>query len=191
VIITIGGDAGSGKGTVGRIVAKNLGYKYISIGDVRREMAKKRGLTLAEFNRLGETEDFTDTEVDEYQRRLGEEKDNLVVDGRTSFFFIPKSVKVFLKADLSARAMRVMKQQENERGARNNETFKDLDDAKRILSERDKCDDRRYKKIYGFDYTDERNYDLVVDSTKINARQVADRIMDFLKKKGVKSAKKK
>ena len=77
MIITIGGQAGSGKSSVGELLAKRIGYRYWSMGDIRREMARKRGMTLREFNKLGEREDFTDKEVDEFQRELGK-KDKLV-----------------------------------------------------------------------------------------------------------------
>jgi cytidylate kinase len=42
--------------------------------------AKQRGLTLAEYNQLGETDPETDKEVDQYQRELGEKKDNFIIE---------------------------------------------------------------------------------------------------------------
>jgi cytidylate kinase len=42
MIITIAGTVGSGKSTVGRIIAKRLGLKHYSIGDLMREMAEQR-----------------------------------------------------------------------------------------------------------------------------------------------------
>ncbi len=107
MIITISGQAGSGKSTVARMLAKKLGFKHYSMGDLRRKMALKKGITLAELNKLGEKEDFTDKDVDEHQKRLGEKEDNFVIDGRTSFHFIPHSVKVYLKAGIKERAKRV------------------------------------------------------------------------------------
>jgi cytidylate kinase len=39
MLITIGGKNGSGKGTIGKLFAEKLGYKIISIGDMKRELA--------------------------------------------------------------------------------------------------------------------------------------------------------
>ena len=49
--ITIGGMPGSGKSTIGKMLAKSLGYKYYSIGEIRRELAQKRGLTMERVKR--------------------------------------------------------------------------------------------------------------------------------------------
>ena len=91
MIITIAGDPGSGKSTIARMLAAKLGLMYYSIGAKRRMMAEEREMTLEELNQLGEKEDFTDREVDEWQKKLGETRDGFIMEGRTSFFFIPNS----------------------------------------------------------------------------------------------------
>lgn len=176
MIITIGGQAGSGKSSVGELLAKRIGFRYWSMGDIRREMARKRGMTLREFNKLGEREDFTDKEVDEFQRELGK-KDKLVINGRTSYYFLPDSAKVCLIADLDERARRVFGDKD-----RQNETFRDIEDAKEKVLERDRSDTMRYKKVYGIDVSDEKNYDYVVDTGNITEEQVVDRIIELLRK---------
>lgn len=177
LIITISGKAGSGKSTVAKLLAKNLGFRHYSIGDMRRKMAKEKGLTLAELNRLGEKEDFTDKKVDEFQRELGKKEASFVIDGRTSFYFIPHSVKIYLIADLKMRAERVLK---DERIA---EKFKDVKDAEKGLAEREKSDAKRYKKYYGIDVNDKKNYDLVIDTTKVRPEEIVERILEFLREK--------
>ena len=44
MIITISGKAGSGKSTVGRIVAQELNYEHYSMGDLQRLYAKEKGI---------------------------------------------------------------------------------------------------------------------------------------------------
>jgi len=176
MIITIGGQAGSGKSSVGELLAKRLGYRYWSMGDIRREMARKRGMSLREFNKLGEREDFTDREVDEFQRELGK-KDNLVINGRTSYYFIPDSVKICLIANPDERARRVFRDRD-----RQNETFRDLEDAKERILERDRSDTMRYRKVYGIDVSDEKNYDYIVDTSKLTEKQVVEKIIELLKR---------
>lgn len=180
MIITICGEAGSGKSSVGRELARRLGYRFYSIGDVRREMALKRGMSLAEFNRLGEREDFTDREVDGFQEELGKKEDNFVIIGRTSAHFIPHAFKLFLDADLDERARRVLQ----DSGNREEETYSSLEEAREAIRERRKSDELRYRKYYGINPFDKKGYDLVIDTTRISIGEVVDKILDVLRKSG-------
>ena len=87
------GSAGSGKSTIAEKLAAELKWPRYYIGAIRREAALKRGLTLEEYNKLGETDPQTDIEVDNYQKELGERSDNFIIEGRTSWYFIPHSLK--------------------------------------------------------------------------------------------------
>ena len=178
MIITICGEAGSGKSSVGREVARRLGYKFYSVGDIRREMALKRGMSLAEFNKLGEREDFTDREVDCYQKELGRKEDNFVIVGRTSAHFIPHAFKVFLDASLGERARRVFQDSKN----REEESYSSVEEAREAIVERRKCDEGRYRKYYGINPFDKKGYDLAVDTTRIGIGEVVDLIMAGIRK---------
>jgi len=183
MIITIAGNEGSGKSTVAKLISNKMGYKHYSIGDLRRKMAKEKGMTLEEYNKLGEREEFTDKDVDEYQKKLGETEDNLVVEGRVSFHFIPHSIKVFIKADLDERARRIYKDDhENRQHEGHKDHFKSLEGVKNWLVQREKTDTFRYKKYYNLNHLDPKHFDFVVDSTHIPAEKVAEKIMEFLKK---------
>ncbi len=95
MIIVISGSPGSGKSTVGKILAKDLGYKFYSMGDLRGQMAMERGLTIDQLNEIGKTEDWTDRAADEYQKKLGETEDNFVIDSWAGFHFLPQAFKIF------------------------------------------------------------------------------------------------
>ncbi|UCD07678.1 MAG: cytidylate kinase family protein [Candidatus Aenigmatarchaeota archaeon] len=176
MIITICGQAGSGKSSVAELLAKRLGFKRYSMGDLRRKAAYERGMTLAEFNKLGEKEDFTDRFVDELQEKLGKEEDNFVVDGRTSFHFIPHSVKVYLHADVDARARRVL------RDERKVEKFNNLEECKKALVVRERSDNKRYRKYYGIDVRDRKNYDYWIDTTDLTVKQTVNKIIRLMEK---------
>lgn len=47
--ITLSEVVASGKSTVGKLLAEQLGYKFISIGNKTRERAEREGLTIFEF----------------------------------------------------------------------------------------------------------------------------------------------
>ena len=46
MIIAISGKAGSGKSTIAELLAKKLKLKHYSIGNLMREMAKKKNISL-------------------------------------------------------------------------------------------------------------------------------------------------
>lgn len=180
MIIAICGEAGSGKNSVGRELAQRLGYKFYSMGDLRREMARKRGLSLAEFNKLGEEQDFTDKEVDRFQEELGRKEDNFVIIGRTSAHLIPHAFKVFLDADIEERTRRVFQDSKN----RKEERYSSLEEAREAIVERRRSDEVRYRKYYGINPFDKKGYDLAIDNTKIGISEVVDLIMAELRKRG-------
>ncbi len=175
--ITISGTAGSGKNITGELLAKELGYKYYDIGGVRREMAKSRGMSLAEFNQLGEKESFTDKDADKFAEKIGKENPDLVMTGRLAFHFIPDSIKIFLDADLKVRADRI------HRSFRSEENFSSLVDAMRVITEREISDRRRYSDIYGINCYHHGHYDIVVDTTNKSPEEAVREIMSFIKNK--------
>ena len=71
MILTIAGDPGSGKTTVAKKVAAQLGYNRYSGGDMRSTVAQERGMTIDELNDLGMKEDWTDKETDKKVEELG------------------------------------------------------------------------------------------------------------------------
>ena len=99
MIITISGLPGAGKTSVGKMLAEFWGWPFYSMGNLRRQAAAQRGLTLAEYNALGENDPQTDLAVDRYQEELGKTQDNFVIEGRTSWHVIPQSIKIFLTVE--------------------------------------------------------------------------------------------
>ncbi|PIN81309.1 cytidylate kinase, partial [Candidatus Woesearchaeota archaeon CG10_big_fil_rev_8_21_14_0_10_32_9] len=64
--ITISGNLGSGKSTVAKMLAKDLGYSHYSTGDFMRKMAEERGITLLELGKIAENDSSIDYELDDY-----------------------------------------------------------------------------------------------------------------------------
>ena len=103
MIITLGGTPGSGKSTVGKILAEELSYEFLSMGGIRREFAKKNGMTLEELNERAKKDPESDNMVDEYLKELAK-KDGLIIDARLGWYFIPDSFKVWVTASEEERA---------------------------------------------------------------------------------------
>ncbi len=177
MIITIAGNAGSGKSTVSKLLAKKLRYKHYSAGDMQREIAKEQGMSILELGRLEAKDKKYDNMIDARQRRLGKENDNFVIDGWLSAYFIPHSYKVFLTVDANEAVKRRIRQK------RKNEQYATLKEAKAALKEREAINRKRWLKYYGFDYADKKNYDLTVNTTKKKPESVTAQILSVLKKK--------
>jgi predicted cytidylate kinase len=183
MIITISGVPGSGKTSAGRAVAKRLGMRFFSIGELRAKMAEDRGMTIDELNAHGEKDHTTDTDIDEYQKKLGETGDHLVVEGRLSWRFIPRSFKIFLTCDFDEATRRIYLAKQD--GDRSDEAhFADAQEARARLEARIASDARRYKTIYGVDYQDPSHYDLVIDTTASKSpEETAEKILGSLNEK--------
>lgn len=174
MIITISGLPGSGKGTVGKRVAKALGYKYLSVGDMLGEIATDMGISIAELLKRGETDPSADHKVDEYQKRLGREKDNLVVDSRLGWHFIPHSFKVYIKVNIEEGARRIMGDLDN----RPDEAYTSPEDAMGKLRQRIESEKTRYIKMYNrINPHDEKHYDYILDTTSLTIEEATETLL--------------
>ena len=189
MIITISGTPGSGKSTVSKILVKRLGAERIYVGGIRRKLAKEKGMTLEELNEYAKTHAETDVDVDnkasEKAKRLEKEEKPVIAEGYTMFHFIPNSIKIFIKCDFEEGAKRIWKdlQQKETKEARNEGNITSFEQMKKRVIERLNEDTARYKKYYGIDHRDESQYDFVVDSTNITAKEAAEKIIEFVNKK--------
>lgn len=181
MIITLTGVPGSGKTTAAKKLSEKFDLKWYSMGNMRREMAQARGMTIDEFNVLGETEKFTDEEVDNFQTELGKTQDDFIADGRVSWHFIPNSFKVFLDVDTAVSAERIFK--DSKEGNRESEgEYASVEEVQEKIEHRMESDKNRYLKYYEVDYLDHSNYDLVVDTSNINPDEVLEEIVKGLEK---------
>ena len=168
MIITIGGLPGSGSTTVARILSARLGLEYISSGEIFRELAKERGLTLEEFGKIAEEDDTIDRMIDERQKKIASSREDLIVEGRLSGILLSgyANLTVWLKAPLDVRVERV--------------TERDALDRSRLLTlikEREHSEWIRYNEYYGVDLKDLSLYDLVIDTSRWSAEEVTDIIL--------------
>jgi predicted cytidylate kinase len=182
MIISLSGAHGSGKSTVAQKLAETLNWPRYYMGGLRREAAKKRGMTLAEYNKLGETDPQTDREVDDYQKKLGETDDNFIVEGRTSWYLIPHSLKIYLDVSEEEGDRRVFGhlQQKNDRNEDNN--IESVEDVKESLRRRLASDRLRYQKYYGIDVNDVKNYDFYLDTTNLTQDEVFQSVYEYVRK---------
>lgn len=177
MIITIGGMPGSGKSTVAKLLASKLGFKKYSNGEFMRDMAEERKISLLELSKIAEEDRSIDEEIDQRQIELGQTEDNFVIDARLGFHFIPQSIKIMLDADFEERARRILSDKIRNEHNINIQTTKE-----RILT-REASERKRYKEYYNLDPSDKKNYDLVIDTTRLEPEIVVDKILKFIKNK--------
>jgi len=156
MLITISGLPGSGKTTVARLVARELGLEHVYAGDIFRKQAEAHGLSLAEYVRRAERDPSIDRELDaRMQARAADGR--AVLEGRLAAFMADEAgadaLKVFLDASESVRAVRIA---EREGGA--------TDARLAEIQAREVSDWKRYRELYGFDYHDRTRYDLVMST---------------------------
>lgn len=185
-IITISGTPGSGKSTVAQILAEKLKADRIYVGAIRRELAREKGMTLEQLNQYALTHPETDVDIDQKTANDAKEaaRTNIViVEGRTQFYFLPESYKIYIKCDLAEGVKRIWQQIQDETASkkRNEAVAKSRAELKKSIQDRIASDKKRYKKYYNLDHTNESHYNLVVDTTKITAKQAAALILKKLK----------
>lgn len=177
MIVSFAGHAGSGKSTIASKLSEKLGWPRYYIGGLRRAKAKEIGLTLEEYNKLGETDPKTDLEVDEYQAELGKQNDNFIIEGRTSWHFIPQSFKIFVAVDEKIGAERILKslRKDNNR----NETAKNIETLEEMIEknrERRASDELRYHKYFNIDAYNPDNFDFIIDTSDLTPEECFDKV---------------
>lgn len=183
--ITISGRLGSGKSTVAQILSKQLGYEIYSTGAVQRSAAEKLGITTLELNQRMMTDPGFDHIIDDTVAKLSLERENIIFDSRMAWHFAHNAFRVFISVDTMEAARRV---QMADRGEV--EAYRTVEEAEAALRSRGDLERERFISIYGVDYLDRNNYDLVVDSTHATPEEVAKKIIDAYKAEVAKNAKK-
>lgn len=176
-IITIAGRPGSGKSTTAKAVTAQLGYQHFSSGDLFRALAREKGIELLEANLSAEQNADLDHEVDGRLQEIGGSEDQLVIDSRTAWHWIPASFKVFLDLDLIIAAERILNGMDDARLA-SEHIHRDPAEYAQKLQERLDSETRRYKSLYDINPYDMANYDLVIDSATNNLQQVVEQVVD-------------
>ncbi|MFA7191714.1 MAG: AAA family ATPase [Candidatus Paceibacterota bacterium] len=166
-LITIAGNNGSGKSTTSKKIANTLGYTHKSTGDFMRSIALEKGVTLQELGSIAEKDPTIDKMLDDSNLEIGK-MDNVVLDSRLGFYFIPDSFKVFLKCDSKIAATRFLKSavENPDRLNENLSKSEDVSDIARSFDIRLESEKKRYDDLYGIkDHTDTSNFDLVIDTS--------------------------
>ncbi len=176
-IITIAGRPGSGKSTTSKAAAAQLGYEHFSSGDLFRALGQERGLDVHRANLVAEQENEIDHLVDQRLREIGATQDEVVIDSRTAWHWMPMSFKIYLDLDLEIAARRIIQNMDAAR-LMDEHIPEDPKQYAIVLQQRLDSEARRYKKLYDVNPYDTGNYDLVIDTADKTLEQVVREIID-------------
>ncbi len=148
--ITLSGCVGSGKTTVGILLAAKLQYNFISIGNRTRQFAETKGLSIVQFQELCLRYTEMDKQIDFEFSNECNNSDRLIIDYRLGFKFIKNAYHIFLKISEETAIERI---KSSNRSAETSET----------ICQRNESFKNQFLNAYGVDYTMPKNYDLIVD----------------------------
>ena len=179
-IITISGDVGSGKSSLTKYLVEKLGYSTFSAGLAFRMLADERGVSVYELNKISETDKSIDVALDSKVAEIGRTKDNIIVDSRVGWHFIPHSFKIKLIVSSTVAAKRVM----SDKG-RYSEAYKSIEECAAQLKSRRKSEVQRFREFYHADIKDDSNFDLVINTNGKTQEQVCEEALQALKERGI------
>jgi cytidylate kinase len=173
IVICVAGLSGCGKSTAARRLAKKYGLNCLSGGDMLKALAVKTGYKSRERG-WWETEEgrnFLQQRARDYDfdRRVDEElikwarRGNVVLDSWTMPWLLKEEAfKVWLEVSPDERARRL---------ARRNRIS--VEEAFRVLMEKDGKTNGIYKRLYGFDLGgDFSPFDVILDANQLESGEV-------------------
>jgi len=187
MIITITGTPGAGKTSVAKVLAKRLGIKFYSAGDILEKMAAEKGVTIDEL--ISESDD-ADHEIDGFQKKLGKTEDNIIVEGKIAWRMIPQSFKILVTVREHEGARRIYDDKKTGEHRTDEPDYSSIDEAEKIMKLRVERYVTKFKRLYGIDnYFDPAHYDFVLDTTNAKGpEENADKIIAALRERGFKNA---
>jgi predicted cytidylate kinase len=170
--ITLNGTLGSGKSTVGKELAPRLGVRYVSTGQIFRELGHISNLDALQTNLEAETNSALDEAVDNKVRELNKSDQDFVIDSRMAWHFIDNALHVFLSVTPEVAARRVMEDR-----TRLIEQYSTLHSAMDSLRARRDSELKRYRRLYAVDIENPANYALWVITDDAEVADVVELIM--------------
>jgi cytidylate kinase len=162
--ITVSGPPGSGTTTLARSIAEKHGFELISAGEMFRECAKEKGLSVAQFGELAEKDITIDALIDVRQKEAAKARDNIVVEGRLSGWMVEDAdLRIWLNAPLACRAKRIA-------------TRDGMDEytARELTLQREESERTRYRNYYRIEIDDLSPYHMSMNSELWSGEALAD-----------------
>jgi cytidylate kinase len=172
MIITISGLSGSGKNTLGMLLAGKLGYRLVC--PTFKDLATKENVSLMEFQEMAARDPDIDRKFDAMLKEQAA-AGNCVVTTWLGPWMLDADVRIKVKVADGIRAQRIAKRDGMSRA-----------EALEHLIRRDGQNRERYMKLYGIDIDDEKIFDVVLDGGKNRPEQLLSMAMKIIQAKKAK-----
>lgn len=160
MIICISGLAGSGKNTVGELVAKKLNLDEVKLSF--KDEARREKVDLMKVQKEATKDESYDRELDREIVRRAKKGNCVVMTWLGPWIVKNADLRVWLNVSERERAKRVAKRDRMS-----------LKKALEHIRKRDENNRRRYKRYYGIDIMDHSIFDLEINSDVFNPQQIA------------------
>jgi cytidylate kinase len=179
LVITVSGPHGTGKSTYARALAQALQLRYISAGEIFRDLAKQQKLSLEALSSQAAEDPSIDRMLDE-RTKTEARRGNVVIDAQLGAWMAKDlvDVKVLLTAPDEVRFKRIAERE----GV-------GIEQARRETEYREAIQQKRYKEYYGIDVTDLSFYDIRIDTglrpIEETERIIVEAVRGFLRQRGL------
>ena len=160
MIICISGLAGSGKNTVGEIVAKKLNLDGVKL--TFKDEARREKVDLMKVQMEATKDESYDRELDREIVRRAKKGNCVVMTWLGPWIVKNADLRVWLNVSERERAKRVARRDRMS-----------LKKALLHIRKRDENNRRRYRRYYGIDIMDHSIFDLEINSDVFNPQQIA------------------
>ena len=174
VRITISGHPGSGTSTLVEAICQHKGWTSLNGGEIFRQEAKSRNLTLSEFGNLCAKDFSVDSQLDEILKsKMVEPNGPKVMESRLSGWWAHllelDCIRLWIDVSETVRAERVV--------GREGISF---EEALSSNSKRTQKDLARYEEMYGLNPEERTPYTHVIDASALTKEEVLSSTLTFL-----------
>lgn len=171
--IVVTGTPFSGRTTLSKLLAEHFKWKFFSAEEAWRMLWKEK----YPKGDMG-FENFMLKVSDDQHREMDKLIGDLLKDGHivvdASFGFLyrdPQTLIIFTKCDIDARVKRALEM--------NKYPQRDFEQVKEILEQKERDEVDRCNALYGQDFRDSKNYDILFDTTNSPPDEALEIIMQF------------
>jgi len=176
--ISISGDIWSGKSSTIREIVKRYNYQTADVGQIFRNRAIQRWMTISEYDKIVEQNPQEDIDMEnDFANMVLESKQNIIVSRRMAFYRLPEMITIYLTVDPIIWAKRVLwDDRQNQE-----QKYTNIEDVLYANKERNKRMKQRIEKIYWVDFTDTKNYKYVFDTNHKSIDDIIKEMDDKIK----------
>jgi len=172
--LTISGHPGSGTSTLVDGLCRSLNWQKLNGGQVFRDMANERGVSLEEFANLCIEDESIDKELDALLSETMQSEDSPeIVESRLAGWWAHKNglqcPRIWIDVSEHVRAARVV----NREGG-------SIDEQLNLIKARMESDGERYERFYGIDIDSREPYTCVIDSDDLGIEEVVSLVLEHL-----------